>query len=258
MNKYLTIARNCAIALALCAGFTACSDDDDDDFDVTLDVASANFQYNADGVWTGVYTNDPLNLQGFNFSHTGGSSEWGGVTYYSWAGFCPSKSTDNADHSTTGFPGTYEWSSITGSGVSGSQYMVGFWKSDEVQDVPDQAGTYITYADGAYFEPEEVYVTNTSYGYYTMLNGNAFSSAFDTDDWFRLIIHGSRDGVETNSIAVSLAQGVAIADEWIRVDLSRLGIVDRIYFTMASSDTGQWGMNTPSYFCLDRLSIDID
>lgn len=259
MNRYIKSALNCAVAIALCAGFAACSDDDDDDnFDVTLDVAVAGFQYDAAGVWTGVYTNDPLVAQGLTFTHTGGSSEYAGVTYYSWAGFCPSKSADTADYSSTGFPGTHEWSSITGAGVSGNQYMVGFWKSDEVPDVPNSAGTAITYPNSVSFKPEEVYVTNTTYGYYTMLNGNAFSTKFDANSWFNLIIHGSLNGTETGTVTVALAKGTDIAKTWIRVNLEPLGKVDRIYFTMASSDTGQWGMNTPSYFCLDRLSIDLD
>lgn len=259
MNRYIARIGNCAIALALCTGFASCSDDDDDeDFDVILNVASARFQYDQAGVWNNVFTNDPINIQGLTFSHTGGSSEWGGVTYYSWAGFCPSCSADKTDYSDTGFPGTHEWSSITGSGVDGNQYLVGFWKSDETQGVPSEAGTYITYNGGAAFEPEEVSVTNTTYAYYTMRNGNAFAKKFTSEDWFELIIHGSRNGSETARITVRLANGTDIAGNWMRVDLTPLGTVDRIYFTMASSDTGQWGMNTPSYFCLDRLSIDID
>lgn len=257
MNKYLSTVRTLTLALALCAGFSSCSDDDDASFDVTTDIASAGFKYDQAGVWENVFTNDPINVQGFTFSHTGGSSEWGGVTFYSWAGFCPSCSTDKTDYSTSGFAGTHEWSSITGSGVTGSQYMIGFWKSDETPDIPNEAGTYITYGGNA-FEPKEVYVTNNTYAYYTMLNGNSFSKKFTSEDWFDLIIHGSLNGYETAQITVRLANGTNISDNWMRVDLAPLGSVDRIYFTMASSDTGQWGMNTPSYFCLDRLSANID
>jgi hypothetical protein len=256
MTNNLKTLRNCAMALALCAGFAACSDDDD--FDVTINVANAGFQYDANGVWADVYTNNAVAVDGFNFSHTGGGTEYDGVTYYSWAGFCPSKCSDTTDYSSTTFVSNHEWNSITGAGVTGSEYMVGFWSSSETAATPNEAGTYITYGTNGTFKPSEVYVTNNTYAYYTMLNGNSFSTQFTDDSWFILTIHGSLNNVETGSVNVALANGTDILKNWTRVNLSPLGTVDRIYFTMTSSDTGQWGMNTPGYFCLDRLSINLD
>jgi hypothetical protein len=37
--------------------------------------------------------------------------------------------------------------------------------------------------------------------------------------------------------------------------LSPLGSVAEIVFDMQSSDSGMYGMNTPSYFCFDNLAI---
>jgi hypothetical protein len=42
-------------------------------------------------------------------------------------------------------------------------------------------------------------------------------------------------------------------DHWQWFDLSKLGEVASVKFTLSSSDVGQWGMNTPAYFCLDKL-----
>ena len=39
------------------------------------------------------------------------------------------------------------------------------------------------------------------------------------------------------------------------MDLSGLGDIKELYFTMDGSDSGQWGLNTPSYFALDCLSV---
>jgi hypothetical protein len=44
-----------------------------------------------------------------------------------------------------------------------------------------------------------------------------------------------------------------IVDEWTWVDLSSLGAVDSLSFTLTSSDVGQFGMNTPAYFCMDNV-----
>ena len=37
------------------------------------------------------------------------------------------------------------------------------------------------------------------------------------------------------------------------MDLSDLAEIDAIIFTMSSSDTGDWGMNTPAYFAMDNF-----
>ena len=40
------------------------------------------------------------------------------------------------------------------------------------------------------------------------------------------------------------------------MDLSSLGLVKTIEFSVASSDTGDYGINTPTYFAMDNIEID--
>ena len=42
---------------------------------------------------------------------------------------------------------------------------------------------------------------------------------------------------------------------WRYVDLTPLGEVNELYFTMKSTDAGAYGDNTPDYFCLDKLQV---
>ena len=61
---------------------------------------------------------------------------------------------------------------------------------------------------------------------------------------------------------MALANGTDIYRTWMKCDLSSLGNVDYIYFTMTTTDmtvseTGSW-MNTPAYFALDRLEANVD
>ena len=44
-----------------------------------------------------------------------------------------------------------------------------------------------------------------------------------------------------------------IIDEWTYIDLSQLGDADSLVFSLSSSDNGQFGMNTPAYFCVDNI-----
>ena len=44
-----------------------------------------------------------------------------------------------------------------------------------------------------------------------------------------------------------------IVKDWQYCDLSALGQVSKVSFTLTSSDNGDYGMNTPAYFCLDQF-----
>ena len=109
------------------------------------------------------------------------------------------------------------------------------------------------------------YVTNNTYAVRSMEYGDAFAKIFSyaDRDWFKLII----DGLDTNGSVIS-TMDVYLADfrrptspgilkDWEYVDLSPLGAVTAIRFDMQSSDTGQYGLNTPAYFCFDDLTVTL-
>lgn len=111
-----------------------------------------------------------------------------------------------------------------------------------------------------------LYVTNNNYAYYTLLNGSPFSKAFggptgDDADWLMLTVTGKdATGDTTGKVDFYLADFRSadksedyIVDSWQFVDLTPLGEVKSLQFTLASSDTGAFGMNTPAYFCVDTV-----
>ena len=64
------------------------------------------------------------------------------------------------------------------------------------------------------------------------------------------------NNVLTEPIDVYLAYGTELISGWTYVNLEYLGEVKALMFAMESSDTHpQWGINTPTYFALDRLEI---
>ncbi len=267
--KFLSrmVASTCLV-MAMSVSFVSCSDDDEPeiigttDSDIVMNLSSASFSYDENGVWSSCYDTSltGFSVQDFSLTHSASSYDWAGVTYYSWMGFCPSRSTDNADHSDASWT-DYQWGAITGGGVAGDgvPYVLGMWDVNEsVENVPESPVCAIRYKSGAMFDPEEIYVTNSAWDYYAMKNGSAYSKKFTSTDWCILHVKGVRNGVLTGEVKVYLAQGTDVLNGWKRVDLDALGDVDMIYFQMTSSDSGQWGMNTPAYFCIDRLGIDVD
>ena len=238
----------------------SCNNNDDNtpetvvySFDLTLS------DYNADGYWNQVYSTSIQNLlfsPDLTVTHSASETKYGDAVYKSWKGFCPVNSKDNADHSGDDWI-KYQWGSITGGGANSQEYMLACWDVSEPTDkVPERVccgvGSYFANA----FEPQAVYITNSAYGYYAMKNGTAFNRAFTANDWCKITIIGLNGTQESGRTEVYLAKGNDILNTWTPVDLRPLGKCSVIYFQMSSSDTGQWGMNNPAYFCLDNLILN--
>lgn len=100
-----------------------------------------------------------------------------------------------------------------------------------------------------------MYVCNNVYAYNSMKNGDAIAGEpFGADDFFTLNVTASLEGREVNTfVAFDLARGTNIVNQWTYVDLSKLGKVDELKFSFSGSRTGDWGLTTPTYVCIDNL-----
>ena len=160
------------------------------------------------------------------------------------------------DSVTSGFANAL--SAVTGSGQAGSlQYAVG------------QQNAVMKLRGLAQGRPVQgLYVTNTTYAHNSMRDGDQFAKAFGgpdgTDpDFFRLTIRKYLNGnLQADSVVVMLADyrfeddaEDFILDTWTFVDLQELGPADSLLFTLASSDVGDFGINTPLFFAIDRVLL---
>jgi hypothetical protein len=113
---------------------------------------------------------------------------------------------------------------------------------------------------------EGVYITNTTYGYLAVSQGDDGGAGFvkgpfGPGDSFRLKIIGlDANRVQTGEIDFFLAdftgQNRSVVSDWTWVDLTPLGNgVSSLEFEMSSTDVGPLGMNTPAYFAIDDLVI---
>ena len=101
------------------------------------------------------------------------------------------------------------------------------------------------------------FVNNTAYAVTSMLNGDAFAKRFEKDDWLKLTITGLKDKAAGQSVDFYLAKDGKYVNQWTYVDLSELGEIDGVVFSMSSSDSGEWGMNTPAYFAMDNFGAEL-
>ena len=114
------------------------------------------------------------------------------------------------------------------------------------------------------------YVTNSTYAYNSMRDGDQFASKFgyshgDTTgnfpDWFKLTVVGYHGGAMTsNSVDFYLADyrtaNKILIKDWQWVNLTSLGNVDSLQLSLSSSDTAFGFMNTPAFFCIDNFTAN--
>ncbi|MEE0979382.1 MAG: DUF4465 domain-containing protein [Muribaculaceae bacterium] len=249
-----------SLLLATSAAMVSCSDNDDEDALLLLPFYNSKIEFSEETkAWDECYDESSVNdlvYSGFKFSHSANAA------WQSWNGFCPSISKDNADSNPDWV--AHQWGSITGGGVFVDvPYMLCFWDSFNEADesvIPKNPSLSIEFTDAnlKYFYPQTVALTNTTWGYYAMKDGTAFNRPFEPGDKFTVVIIGLRDGVKTGTVEFDLADGTNILKEWKDCDLRSLGKVNQLVFRMRSTDVGEWGINNPTYFCLDGFRLKFE
>lgn len=92
-------------------------------------------------------------------------------------------------------------------------------------------------------KPYRVFIANSTYTY-TYFSG-------EPTDSFVLEITGWKDDVKISTVSCKLIDGANKINDWVSVDLSVLGEVNKLTFKTIASD-----ISAPCYFCLDDLCFD--
>jgi hypothetical protein len=190
---------------------------------------------------------------------TSGGATFGNSFNSNFGGFWNGFSYSNVNNTTVaGF--TNQYATYTGTGFGGSgNYAVSYFGNRAFINLP--VGTFA----------QSVRVTNTTYAALDMLNGSGFSKKFggvtgNDPDFFRVTFTGfdglSGEGNTTGSVTFTLADYTFadntedyIVDSWEELDLTPLGGAQSLRLSWASSDTGSFGINTPTYVALDNLTV---
>ena len=217
----------------------------------TTTVGTASFDdvtLGSNGYWTGE--------EGDNEMFSGG---WIFTNYYSqaysfWGGFTASNHTDLTQ---TGMDAQY--TAITAGGYDGSaQYGVAYTYG---------AQTDVYASDGQSHTVTGCYVTNNLWAYQSIIEGDYSSTPFggtsgNDPDWFKLTATGKNAAGQTiGTLDFYLAdyrfannEEDYVIDTWEWFDLSSLGAVHTISFSLSSTKENAYGMLTPAYFCIDDFN----
>ena len=270
MKKFFTLVATALMASAAWAGVTT--------LDLNSPLNPGTLEFNENGIWTGCYNDVDYtwlefgdNYGEFMLSHLidGEGASWGG---YYWDGFCPAIGGDQTDYGQPGNSGgwtTYYGGCMAGGGcvinddgtvtVSPDQpYLVAYYSSWAMEGPSNQV-MFMDMDGNMTFKPMGVYVCNHPWPYYGCVHGDGMARAFQEGDYFELTAVGvAADGTET-STSIKLIEFVdgelKALNDWTFFDLSSLGEVNSVYFTLNSTDTGAYGMNTASYFCMDKFQV---
>ncbi len=170
--------------------------------------------------------------------------------YGSWSGFAYS----NIKNDTT--PGlANQFGAIAGEGAGHSDvYSVFYsWQKDTIFFTTPEKIKNISFC-------------NSTYAYYSMLNGDQYAKKFGGEsgndpDYFKLIVEGLDAGKQkVLSGEITLADYTPednskdyIGNVWTDVDLSQAGYIKYLVLSFESSDTGAFGINTPTFVCIDNI-----
>lgn len=218
--------------------------------EVTITVGTATFDdvaLGSAGYWQGE--------SGDNEMYSGG---WMFYNYYMpgyfWGGFTASNHTDLSQ---SGLDAQY--TAATGAGYDGStQYGVAYAMGVQCD---------VHAADGQAHTVTGCYVTNNLWAYQNIHDGDATATAFggptgNDPDWFKLTATGKNASGQTIGTTEFYLADYRFANNdedyvlntWEWFDLSSLGAVHTISFSLSSSKNDSYGMITPAYFCIEDFN----
>ena len=146
---------------------------------------------------------------------------------------------------------TDQWNNCVGGGYKSNNYGVAYAADF---NGPCEVNVLANNGEGAVVPG--FMITNSAYALSSMMNGDASAKKFTEDDWFKLTITGYKGEEETGKVDFYLAKDGKFVTYWDYVDLSSLGKVTKLSFSLSSTDNGDWGMNTPAYFCFDDFGAE--
>ncbi len=215
-------------------------------YTITFDALPEGVALNANGVWDGSGGEGGFSIDSIWFNNAYNTGGW------SDGGF---NISNNVDMQTAGW--TNQYSVYSKSGANGSQNFAVVHYSAYASADGSNSGFEFEKTPS---HVKSVKVNNSTYTYLTLKNGDGFAQPMSDGDWFKVIFTGALNGKPTSSVEFFLADfrdgKTFICSEWTEVNLTTLGVVDQVKITFDGSDQGDYGLNTPTYVCIDDVEIE--
>ena len=219
--------------------------------EVVITVGTATFDdvaLGANGYWQGESGDNEMFSGGWIFTN------YYMPEYMFWGGFTASNHTDLNQSGLSA-----QYTAATGAGYDGTtQYGVAYCMGVQ---------TDVYASDGQAHTVTGCYVTNSLWAYQNMHDGDATATPFggttgNDPDWFKLTATGKNANGQTIGTAEFYLADYRFANNdedyiintWEWFDLTSLGAVHTISFSLSSSKNNSGGMITPAYFCIENFN----
>ena len=219
--------------------------------EVVITVGTATFDdvaLGANGYWQGESGDNEMFSGGWIFTN------YYMPEYMFWGGFTASNHTDLNQSGLSA-----QYTAATGVGYDGTtQYGVAYCMGVQ---------TDVYASDGQAHTVTGCYVTNNLWAYQNMHDGDATATPFggttgNDPDWFKLTATGKNANGQTIGTAEFYLADYRFANNdedyiintWEWFDLTSLGAVHTISFSLSSSKNNSGGMITPAYFCIENFN----
>lgn len=115
---------------------------------------------------------------------------------------------------------------------------------------------FLSFADKIAKTIDHMYIAPTTYYYYVAVEGNELSKPVGKDESVWIKATGYTNGVEGKTTSIYMIKnGKSLVDTWTKWDLSMLGKIDEVKFTMGGETDNGHGFSIPAYFAMDDISI---
>jgi hypothetical protein len=219
------------------------------------EIRSANFEkltVGTSGYWNGADGSGVFQCEDMKFTNS--YTDAGANSY--WSGFAYSQKNDVT---TADYGNQY---SVYDSSNGNNKFAIFF--------PPYGEDVYASFPTGAEYLVKSISLCNSTYVALSMKNGDSYAKRFggtsgNDADWFKVTIKGfDVAGTSVGTVDFYLADYQSsdntkdyIINKWTEVDLTSLGKINKLTFSFSSSDNSAWGMNTPSYTCIDNIKYEI-
>ncbi len=176
--------------------------------------------------------------------------------YNAYTGYVISSDPSNT---ATGNYMTDQFRSAAGGAYEGSNFAVAYYSAPSAWFAGYNDPVTLTNTA----EPQVIsgfYITNSAYTLDAVLHGDYANDAFAQGDYLSLTISGYNGTAKTGETTFYLADYRSedasehyALDTWKWLDLSGLGTVTRLEFSMFTTKSDEYGFTTPTYFCLDNF-----
>ncbi|WP_286334928.1 DUF4465 domain-containing protein [Bacteroides caecimuris] len=155
----------------------------------------------------------------------------------------------------------YDYRAVTKKGVTNNTYVIvgagGYGiNSDLNKEVSIRFKDHDNPNELEGYRVKGLYLTNCVYAYNSMKEGSSIfegKDKFGNTDSFKIIIYNMD---KTQSVECTLGEGTQFVTTWKWVDLTSLGETEGLKFNIKTTKEDQWGAMTPTYFCLDGITIE--